>query len=76
MEGSGADELRRFFEELARNRKLYNDYLSNPLGTMRDQGISEDLIGLVLQGDLQALNNLFAQQAAGGAVICGTIVSG
>jgi hypothetical protein len=56
----GIDLLEQFFRELANNHALYNDYLTNPLQTMRTYGVDEDLIAAVLQGDLRQLNRRFA----------------
>jgi hypothetical protein len=72
MNGDNAEILAGFFREMAENPALYNDYLTNPLKTMRDRKIPEDLIGAVLQGDLHRLNKLFAD--ADTAVILGTLI--
>lgn len=63
----GIDLLEQFFRELADNHQLYNNYLTNPLQTMRDYGIDEDLIAAVLQGDLRHLNKRFAMRHGGEA---------
>jgi hypothetical protein len=62
---SGVQLLAQFFRELAENHELYNNYLTDPLQTMRAYGIPEDLIGAVLQGDLRHLNRRFAEEFAG-----------
>lgn len=61
---NGIDRLEQFFRELANNHALYNDYLTDPLKTMREygDGIDEDLIAAVLQGDLRELNGRFAEK--------------
>jgi hypothetical protein len=72
-------EIREFFIRLADDRALYNDYLDHPLKAMRAAGLSEEAIGLILQGDLSRINELVQaaqgeQADAASAVICGTIV--
>jgi hypothetical protein len=74
MEGDEVQSLGNFFMELAEDRALYNDYLTNPLETMRQRGISEELIGMVLQGDLHGLQRKFAKGDV--TVICGTVIVG
>ena len=69
----GARQLAEFFSRLAEDRALYNDYLTDPLGTMRAANLSEDLIGAVLQGDLHHLNKKFSEEFAE-VIILGTIV--
>jgi hypothetical protein len=76
---SGVQLLAQFFRELAENHELYNSYLTDPLQTMRDYGISEDLIAKVLQGDLRGLNRKFLEEFAdsgGVTFLFGTIVVG
>jgi hypothetical protein len=67
--------LAEFFGRLAEDSALYNNYVTDPVATMREAGISEDLIAAVLQGNLRKLNKLFAEDA-GHVVILGTIVRG
>ena len=69
-----ADPLAEFFGRLAEDPALYNDYVTDPVATMRAASIPEDLIAAVLQGNLRKLNKLFAD--TGHAVILGTIVRG
>jgi hypothetical protein len=71
MTDSG-EALAKFFRELAKNRRQYNDYLRDPLTVMREAGLDEDVIGLVLAGDLSTLNELLETAS----VICGTVVHG
>lgn len=72
-----ADRLAEFFGRLAEDAELYNDYLTDPLATMRAAGISEDLIAHVLQGNLRHLTALFSDRDAGGqSFIFGTIIRG
>lgn len=71
-----AAALEGFFARLAEDDVLYNNYLTDPLATMRAAGIPEGLIAAVLQGNLRKLNELFAARDAGGPVILGTIVRG
>lgn len=70
-----AAALRDFFARLADDPALYNDYITDPVKTMREAGIPEDLIAAVLQGNLRKLNKLFAEDSAT-PVILGTIVRG
>jgi hypothetical protein len=75
----GADDatvLAEFFARLAEDPALYNDYLTDPVATMRGARIPEDLIQAVLTGNLHKLNQLFAMQDAAHTVILGTIVRG
>jgi hypothetical protein len=76
-EGSRGDaqQLAEFFSRLAEDRALYNDYLTDPLGTMRSANLSEELIGAVLTGDLHHLNKKFTEEFAA-VIILGTIVCG
>jgi len=69
----GPQELAEFFASLAENPALYNDYLTDPLKTMRSANLSEELIGAVLQGDLHHLNKKFSEEFAE-VIILGTIV--
>ena len=78
---SGVQLLAQFFRELADNHALYNSYLNDPLQTMRDYGIPEDLIAKVLQGDLRGLNRKFGEEfgqgdSGGVTFLFGTIVVG
>jgi hypothetical protein len=70
--GMSADALSEFFRRLADDRKLYNDYLRDPLSVMREARLDEEVIGMVLGGDLKGINNLL--QSAAPNIICGTIV--
>jgi hypothetical protein len=70
-----ARRLADFFVRLAKDPALYNTYLEEPLETMRSEGLPEDLIELVLQGDLRSLTELFAAKE-GPPIILGTIVRG
>jgi hypothetical protein len=70
-----ADALAEFFGRLAEDPALYNDYVTDPVATMRAAGIPEDLIAAVLQGNLRKLNKLF-EEDSGRTVILGTIVRG
>jgi hypothetical protein len=74
-----APVLIEFFTRLAEDQRLYNDYLDDPLKVMRDNDIPEDLITLILQGNLKKINRLLApptEDSDHPAVICGTIVRG
>ena len=71
-----AAALAEFFARLADDPALYNDYITDPVATMRAAGIPEDLIAAVLQGNLRKLNKLFASEDAAQVVILGTIVRG
>ena len=77
MNGDGetgdARALAAFFSRLAEDHALYNDYLTDPLKTMRSANLSEELIGAVLQGDLHHLNKKFSEEFAE-VIILGTIV--
>ena len=79
MNGEGgkgdARALAEFFSRLAEDHALYNDYLTDPLGTMRSANLSEELIGAVLVGDLHHLNKQFSDEFAE-VIILGTIVRG
>ena len=70
-----AGALADFFGRLAEDPALYNDYVTDPVATMRAASIPEDLIAAVLQGNLRKLNKLFAEDS-GHVVILGTIVRG
>ena len=65
-------QLAAFFRELAENRKLHNDYVRDPVTTMRDYGLDEDTIALVMSGDLRRINDLLRDQD----VIAGTTIIG
>jgi hypothetical protein len=65
-------DLKKFFKALAENPTLYNDYLRDPVQTMRDFDLDEDTISAVMTGDLRGLN----ERLKGEDVICGTIVQG
>jgi hypothetical protein len=72
-----ADALAQFFERLADDAALYNNYVTDPVATMRGANIHEDLIAAVLQGNLRKLNEAFAsREDAAHIVILGTIVRG
>jgi hypothetical protein len=73
-----AAALADFFARLADDPALYNDYITDPVATMRAASIPEDIIAAVLQGNLRKLNKLFAsrEDAGGPVVILGTIVRG
>jgi hypothetical protein len=72
-----ADALADFFARLADDPALYNDYVTDPVATMRAASIPEDLIAAVIQGNLRKLNRLFAsREDSGHVVILGTIVRG
>jgi hypothetical protein len=80
-EGSQSGEntaqiLASFFEQLAEDKHLYDDYLSDPLAVMRDKGLPEDIINKILEGDLQGLHEVFTRDSSFGPVILGTIVRG
>jgi hypothetical protein len=62
--------LKQFFEDLAADPRLYNDYLRDPVATMREYGLDEETIQAVMTGDLKGLN----ARLKGESVICGTIV--
>ncbi len=70
-----AGALADFFGRLAEDPALYNDYVTDPVATMRAASIPEDLIAAVLQGNLRKLNKLFAEDSEH-VVILGTIVRG
>ena len=73
---NGSDDAARlaeFFGRLAEDAALYNDYLTDPVATMRAASIPEELISAVMQGNVKKLNKLFAQDSAR-VVILGTIV--
>jgi len=75
---NGSDDAARlseFFGRLAEDPALYNDYLTDPVATMRAAAIPEELISAVMQGNVKKLNKLFAQDS-GHVVILGTIVRG
>ena len=78
MNGGEGNALGQFFMDMAEDHALYNDYLANPLETMRGRGIAEDLISAVLEGDLHHLHAHFRelQKDASTVVILGTIVRG
>jgi hypothetical protein len=62
--------LKKFFEDLAADPRLYNSYLRDPVETMREYGLDEETITAVMTGDLKGLND----RLRGESVICGTIV--
>jgi hypothetical protein len=70
--GGDGEALASFFKALADDPGLYNDYFTNPLETMRKRGLSEEVIGAVLQGDLHHLNRLLRDQDT--AFILGTLI--
>jgi hypothetical protein len=70
--GMSADALSEFFRRLADDRKLHNDYLRDPLSVMREARLDEEVIAMVLGGDLKGINNLLRSAAPN--IICGTIV--
>lgn len=75
----GQDDARKladFFTRLAEDPALYNNYLADPLTTMRGAGIPENLISAILTGNIGKLNELFTQLEAGTIIILGTIVRG
>jgi hypothetical protein len=69
--------LAEFFGRLAEDPALYNNYITDPVGTMRaaTPTITEDLIAAVLQGNLRKLSKSFARDSDS-VVILGTIVRG
>jgi hypothetical protein len=64
------EKLARFFRKLARDPDLYRQYLADPEGVMRAEGLDEDVIQAVMDGNLAFLN----EQLRDSNLICGTIV--
>ena len=78
MNGGNDDAatLADFFNRLAEDALLYNDYLTDPVATMRKAGIPEHLINTIMTGNIRKLNQLFKQDAAGPTFIFGTLIRG
>ena len=78
MNGGNGGALGQLFMDMAEDHALYNDFLANPLETMRNRGIEEDLISAVLEGDLHHLHMHFRelQEDSSTIIIRGTIVRG
>lgn len=77
MNGGNGDAalLGDFFTRLADDPAFYNDYLDEPLKTMRDAGIPEHLINTILTGNIKRLNDLFKQdETATSTFIFGTLI--
>jgi hypothetical protein len=74
--GNGeAGLLGDFFTSLAEDSELYNNYLDDPLRTMRDANIPEDLINTILTGNIRRLNELFREDdTAASTFIFGTLI--
>ena len=68
-----AEILEGFFTRLAEDPKLYNDYLDDPLQTMRDAELPEALINTILTGNIKRLNDLFKSPATS-TFIFGTLI--
>jgi hypothetical protein len=68
-----AEILEGFFTRLADEPELYNDYLDDPLKTMRDAEIPEQLINTILTGNIKRLNDLFKQPGTS-TFIFGTLI--
>jgi hypothetical protein len=75
--GENGRKLRDFFTQLADDPALYNNYLADPLTTMRGAGIPENLISAILTGNIGKLKESLAQDLdAGTIIVLGTIVRG
>lgn len=64
------EKLEKFFRDLARDPALYQRYLADPEGVMRSEGLDNDVIQAVLQGNLTFINDLVKDTN----LICGTLV--
>jgi hypothetical protein len=64
------EKLEKFFRDLARDQGLYQQYLANPEAVMRSEGLDDDVIQAVLQGNLTFINDLVKDSN----LICGTLV--
>lgn len=77
MNGGNDDAavLAGFFTGLAEDAELYNNYLDDPLKTMREANIPEQLINTILTGNIRKLNQLFKDDAAAASTfIFGTLI--
>jgi hypothetical protein len=58
-------ELSSFLQKLGEDSGLQQAYASDPEGTMREAGLSEDTIRTVLSRDLEKIKALLEQELSG-----------
>jgi hypothetical protein len=58
-------ELSSFLQKLSEDSGLQQAYASDPEGTMRQAGLSDDTIGTVLSRDLEKIKGLLEQELPG-----------
>lgn len=64
MNGNGG-ELSSFLQKLGDNSGLQQAYASDPEGTMRQAGLSDDTIQTVLSRDLEKIKGMLERELSG-----------
>jgi hypothetical protein len=64
MNGNGG-ELSSFLQKLGEDTTLQQAYTSDPEGTMRQAGLSDDTIQIVLSRDLEKIKAVLEKELAG-----------
>jgi len=74
VNGNGGD-LSSFLTRLSEDTQLQSQYTSDPEGTMRSAGLSEDTIGTILSRDLAKIKALLEHELPGGGFIMFMIIA-
>jgi hypothetical protein len=64
MNGNGG-ELSSFLQKLGEDTTLQQAYASDPEGTMRQAGLSDEMIQVVLSRDLEKIKAVLEKEAPG-----------
>ena len=66
MNGNGG-ELSSFLTELSEDPQLQDAFARDPQGTMREAGLSDDTIQIVLSRDLEKIKAVLDKELGGGS---------
>ena len=73
MQGDGG-KLSSFLHKLSEDRELQQTYVKNPRGTMRQAGLSDDVIEATMSRDLGKIKGVLERELGGADVmVCMTI---
>jgi Aromatic-ring-opening dioxygenase LigAB, LigA subunit len=73
MNGDGGD-LSNFLQKLGEDRELQQQYTSDPEGTLRQAGLSDETIQAVLSRDLERIKGVLEKELPGVAYMCFMVI--